>query len=72
MKVDYNIIRSLVLYEIDYTIPQALYIIEQYILARTSKKVVIVVNQFTNIIKFESAITTAHNYFKMTHGKLWH
>jgi hypothetical protein len=71
MRVQYHLIKPLVLYENDYTVPQAVFLIEQYILARTNKKVNIVVNDKTNVKKFEEAITTAHSYFKLTYKKLW-
>jgi hypothetical protein len=71
MKVQYHIIKPLVIYETDYTVPQAVFLIEQYILARTNKKINIIVDNKTNITKFEEAITTAHSYFKLTYKKLW-
>lgn len=72
MKPNYNVVRSLIMFPIDYTVPQAIFLIEQYILHRTGKIVFIVVNAETDITKFERAITIADNHFRETHGKLWH
>lgn len=72
MKVQFAIIRVLTMFEQDYTIPQAIFLIEQYILYRTNKIVNIRIDKDTNIKKFEEAITTADLYFKLTYGKLWH
>lgn len=70
--VQFNIIRSLISFEQDYTIGQAVFLIEQYILYRTNKTVKIITNEYTDIKKFEQAVTTAEAYFKLTYKKLWH
>ena len=70
--VQFNIIRNLIVFEQDYSIAQAVFLIEQYILYRTNKVVKIRTDENTNIKKFEEAITTADSYFKLTYKKLWH
>jgi hypothetical protein len=72
MNIQFNIIRSLITHPIDYTVPQALFLIEQYILYRKGKVVRLLVDKNTNIELFEKAVTTADNYFRLTYGKLWH
>lgn len=67
--VQFNSIRALISFQRDYTINEGLFLIEQYILYRTGKKIVC---SGGDIELFNQAVTTAEVYFKMTYKKLWH
>jgi len=71
-KPNYSLIRRLIEHNVDYTIDQAVFLIEEYILSRTGKIVYLMVNEYTNIVRFEYAITIADAYFKGTYGKTWY
>ena len=69
--IRFDVLKNMVVHPIDLTVPQTIFVIEQYILYRTGKDVTIIVDQYTNIAKFEKAATIATNYFKVTYKKLW-
>lgn len=69
MNVQFIAIRNLIEYNREYSIKEASFLIEQYILYRTGRTIKCTGGDTS---KFEKAVTTADNYFKATYKKTWH